>query len=93
MKNESVLEEEVRRIRTQGKAQIIIMISSLVLVFLWFTILSWLLKQRTFSQETIEYVGQHAGFNSSFLIIFTVIITAFFTVVYIYLIRHLARIK
>jgi hypothetical protein len=94
MKNKSpLLEEEVKRIRIQGRAQIIIMISSLIFIFLWFTLFSSLFNQSTFSQETFEYFGELAGFSSSFLIIFIAMITAGFTVVYIYLIRHLAQIK
>lgn len=89
MKNNPEIEEELKKIRRQGKAQVIIMVSSLVLVFLWFSCLAWLFEQETFSQEAFEYFGQGA-LGSSGLIILIFGITVIFTFIYVYILKKLA---
>ena len=51
MKDEE-LKAEFKKLRIQAKNQVIILISSLVFVFLWFTFFSWISNTRTFSSHT-----------------------------------------
>ena len=88
MNNNPEIQEELKRIRKQGKAQIIIMVSSLVLVFLWFTCLSWLFGVDTFGQEAFEYFGMLGSFSLSFIIILAFAITVYFTLFYIYILKR-----
>lgn len=88
MRNDSDIEEKLKKIRKQGRSQIIIMISSLLLVFLWFSAFSWVLDQPTFGQEVFHYMM--SGFSPTYAIILIFIISMLFTIFYIYLIKRLA---
>ena len=86
MKSDPEIEQEIRRIRKQGRAQVIILVSTLLLVFLWFTSFSWIFDQQTFGQEAM-YSVMGEFFSVQFLIILTFMIASFFTIVYIYILR------
>lgn len=90
MRSNTEIEREIHKIRTQGRAQIIILVSSLVLVFLWFTTLSWVFDQPTFGQEAFEYMAGE-DFSVSFLVIISFNIALLFTIAYIYILRKFTR--
>lgn len=86
MKDEK-LKEELRKLRIQAKYQVIILISSLFLVFLWFTYLSWILDQETFSRETFRHLGKAVGMEVSYIVPMTFFLAFFFTILYIILLK------
>jgi len=63
------------------------MISSLVLIFLWFTTISWWLKQNTFGQEAFLTFGEAISLNPMLTMILLFYITLIFTLIYIQIIR------
>ena len=88
MEINSKIEEKLERIRKQGKAQIIILVASLGLVFLWFTFLSWVFGDNTFGQEAFVWFYSFGSFDLSFMIMMTFIITMLFTYTYFLILKR-----
>ncbi|MFX0029846.1 MAG: hypothetical protein ACFE8B_11590 [Candidatus Hermodarchaeota archaeon] len=88
MKNEN-LEEELKRFRTQARSRVIVLISSLILIFLWFTDFSWITQHATFSSMALAAAGRSLGMRISHVISVTFIITILFTIFYILLLKVL----
>ncbi len=68
--------------RTQGKVEVTILVSSLVLIFLWMSFLSLSLNQPTFSGELYEVTGHAASMSVpamlNFSFVFAIMFTCFF---------------
>ena len=88
MKDEN-LEEELKRFRTQARSRVIVLISSLILIFLWFTDFSWITQQATFSSMALAAAGRSIGMETYQVISVTFIITILFTIFYILLLKVL----
>jgi len=89
MKDEE-LKEELKKLRIQAKYQVIIMVSSLILVFLWFSYFSWISNQRTFSREAFYQLGKAAGMEVNYIIPITFFLASIFTVLYIIILKKFA---
>ncbi|MFW9938170.1 MAG: hypothetical protein ACFFA8_07165 [Promethearchaeota archaeon] len=89
MKDED-LKEELRKLRIQAKNQVLILLMSLVLIFLWFTFFSWILDTQTFSSEASYYAAKALGMNINFLIPITFFIAMIFTLFYIIILKKYA---
>lgn len=89
MKDEE-LKEELKKLRIQAKYQVIIMVSSLILVFLWFSYFSWILNQRTFSREAFHALGKAIGMEVNLIIPMTFFLASIFTILYIILLKKFA---
>lgn len=87
--NEEFIENELKKIRKEGRSQVIVMISSLILVFLWFSYFSWQLDQETFSQGAIQYMGESSSLSIPLVMNFILIFSIFFTIFYIWLLKRL----
>ena len=81
------LQEKLKEIRVQAKTQVILLISSLFLIFLWFTYFSWSLNQKTFSAEATESVADAVKVSSSNMVPITFIIAILFTIFYLILMK------
>ena len=78
--------KELKKIRTQAKAQVIIMVSSLILIFSWFSMFSWLFKQDTFSYQAFYEVGRFAApLASDFNLVIPIIFLSTIAVTLIYI--------
>ncbi|MFX0059032.1 MAG: hypothetical protein ACFE85_07105 [Candidatus Hodarchaeota archaeon] len=93
MKDED-LKDELRKLRIQAKNQVIILLLSLILVFLWFTFFSWTLNTPTFSSEATYHAAEALGIDINSLIPITLFIALVFTFFYIIILKkHSPRFK
>jgi hypothetical protein len=67
MKDEE-LKDQFKKLRIQAKNQVIILISSLILVFLWITFFSWILNTQTFSREASYHAAKALGMEISYIV-------------------------
>ncbi|MFX1281906.1 MAG: hypothetical protein ACFFA3_21335, partial [Promethearchaeota archaeon] len=74
MKNEN-LKDDLKKFRTQARSRVIVLISSLILIFLWFTDFSWITQNRTFSSMALAAAGSTLGMETYHVISVTFIIT------------------
>ena len=88
MKDEVFL-EDVIRFRKDVRFKIIVLISTLILIFLWFSDIAWIVRIDTFSSLAMEYLGEVLGFRTSYFISITFIITILYTIFYIILLKGL----
>ena len=88
MKDE-VFIEDVIRFRKEVRFKVIVLISTLILVFLWFSDIAWIVRIDTFSSLAMEYLGEFLGFRTSHFISITFIITILYTIFYIILLKGL----
>ncbi|MFX0141738.1 MAG: hypothetical protein ACFFDN_49325, partial [Candidatus Hodarchaeota archaeon] len=84
------LDKEFKKLRIHARNQVIILIFSLILVFLWFTFFSWILNTQTFSREASYYAAQAVGLEINFIVPITFFFAFIFTVFYILILRKLA---
>jgi len=87
MKDEE-LREELRKLRIQARNQIIILLFSLILIFLWFTFFSWTSKTRTFSSEAAYHAAEALGLDMNSIIPLTFFIAIIFTIFYIIILKR-----
>lgn len=88
MKDEKI-REDLKRLRTQARSRVIVLISSLILIFLWFTNISWVVDIATFSSMAMAAAGRAFGIETYYIIPVTFIITVLFTIFYIILLKIL----
>jgi ammonia channel protein AmtB len=86
MKNEE-LEKKYKELRIQAKNQVIILISSLILVFLWFSFFSWITNRRTFSGEAFYHAARALGMEISYVVPLIFLFASVFTIFYIILLK------
>ena len=87
--NEEEIREELKQLRTQARSRVIVLISSLILIFLWFTNISWVVDIATFSSMAMSSVASTLGMKTYYIIPVTFIITVLFTIFYIILLKIL----
>ncbi len=86
-------QKQLKEIRIQSRNQVILLIFSLILVFLWFTNFSWTLHQKTFSidatetagNESAKAMGEDSEMGVAAVIPITLVIAIIFTIIYIIL--------
>ncbi|MHA1931293.1 MAG: hypothetical protein ACW96X_02070 [Promethearchaeota archaeon] len=89
MKDEKI-REDLKQLRTQARSRVIVLISSLILIFLWFTNISWVVDSETFSRGAMAALARGLGMSTTYYIIpVTFIITVLFTIFYIILLKTL----
>ncbi|MFW9773314.1 MAG: hypothetical protein ACFFEO_14250 [Candidatus Thorarchaeota archaeon] len=87
--NDEDLREELKRLRTQGRSRVIVLVASLILIFLWFTNFSWVTGNATFSSAAMAALARYLGMRSFYIIPVTFIITVLYTIFYILLMKIL----
>jgi hypothetical protein len=89
LKDEGI-EEDLQQLRVQARSKAIVLIASLILIFLWFTDISWVTAHETFSTQAMAAFSRAIGMGSSYYIIpITFIVTILYTLFYIILIKVL----
>ncbi len=88
MKDEKI-REDLKQLRIQARSRVIVLISSLILIFLWFTNISWVVDIATFSSMATQAVARTLGMKTYYIIPVTFIITVLFTIFYIILLKIL----
>ncbi len=82
MPDDKQVEKELRQLRTQGKVEVIILVSSLVLIFLWMSFLSISFELPTFSGDVYRAasntMGMPAAMTLNFSLLFAILFTCFF---------------
>jgi len=86
MKDEE-LKAEFKKLRIQAKNQVIILISSLVFVFLWFTFFSWISNTRTFSSDATYQAAEAIGMEISYLVPIIFFFAIIFTIFYFLILK------
>ncbi|NVM46162.1 MAG: hypothetical protein HWN79_14695 [Candidatus Lokiarchaeota archaeon] len=87
--NDEKIREDLKRLRIQARSRVIMLISSLILIFLWFTNLSWITDQETFSSGAMAAFAHALGMKTYYIIPATFIITVLFTIFYLILLKVL----
>jgi hypothetical protein len=88
LKDEKI-REDLKQLRAQARSRVIVLISSLILIFLWFTNISWVVDIATFSSMAMAAVARAFGMKTYYIIPVTFIITVLFTIFYIILLKIL----
>jgi hypothetical protein len=88
MDNEN-LEEKFQKLRIQARVKVYVLVSSLILFFLWFANFSWGTEQKTFSAMAMAAAVGFFGVSEQLVVPVTLIITLIYTVFYIILIKAL----
>jgi len=87
--NDENIREDLKQLRIQARSRVIMLISSLILIFLWFTNFSWDTDQATFSSRAMAAFARGLGMETYYIIPVTFIITVLFTIFYIILLKVL----
>ncbi len=78
------LEKELQKLRTQGKVEVSILVSSLLLIFFWMSFLSISTNLPTFSGELYQETGRAMEMSApamvNFSFIFAIMFTCFFCI-------------
>ncbi|MHA2391177.1 MAG: hypothetical protein ACXAEX_04340, partial [Promethearchaeota archaeon] len=87
--NDEIIREDLKKLRTQGRSRVIVLIASLILIFLWFTNFSWATDHMTFSSAALAALARYLGMRTYYIIPVTFIITVLYTIFYILLMKIL----
>ncbi|MHA2007098.1 MAG: hypothetical protein ACXABO_08255 [Promethearchaeota archaeon] len=90
---DEIIREELKQLRSQARSQVIVLISSLILIFLWFTNISWATKQATFSSKATQAAGEALGMGTSHTISITIVLSVIITIFYVILLKRLISSK
>nr|MDO8113831.1 hypothetical protein [Candidatus Sigynarchaeota archaeon] len=76
------LDEELKRIRTESRFQVIVLVCSLFFIFTWTSVISMILNQRTFSSEAYENLGAAMSLSAAQTPVLVIIIGIVFSAVF-----------
>ena len=79
---------EFKDLRRQARNQVLVMMSSLILVFLWFTLFSLNFRQETFSADATETATEAAQVPAWSYLPMMFLVSVVFTLCYVLTLRH-----